>query len=224
MQKIDSIIHELKKLGEAKNREGMARFGIQTDNAFGVSMPVLRKFGRAYKHDHELALELWKTGIHEAMILASIIDDPKQVSPDQMDDWVKDFDSWDVCDQACSLFDKTPHAVTKIKEWVSREREFEKRGGFALLAELAWHSKNEPDQTFMKLLPLIEQGANDDRNFVKKAVNWALREIGKRSHYLNQEAIEVAVRLKNRSEKSARWIGSDAYRELTDPKQLARIK
>ncbi|HEY1074565.1 MAG TPA: DNA alkylation repair protein [Patescibacteria group bacterium] len=223
MTLIDEILTDLKSLESEKNRAGMARFGIQVEHAYGVSVANIRRLAKPYRHNHELALELWKTGIHEARILAAIIDDPKQVTPEQMDRWVQNFNSWDLCDQTCSLFDKTPHAVAKIKEWTTREKEFEKRAGFALLAELAWHSKTEPDQTFLDLLPLIEREAHDDRNYVKKAANWALREIGKRSMRLHAEAIKLAQRLQTHDSKSARWIASDALRELTAEKTLSRI-
>ncbi len=220
---IKAILTELEKLGSGKNRQGMARFGIKIDKAFGVSVANIRQLAKPYKKQHQLALELWKTGYHEARILAAIVDDPAQVTPEQMDSWMKDFDSWDLCDQACSLFDKTAHAVMKIKEWTQLKPEFQKRAGYSLMAEFAWHRKDEPDQTFLDFLPLIEQGADDERNFVKKAVNWALREIGKRNRTLNKAAIEVAIKLKESDVKPTRWIGSDAYRELTDSKTIARL-
>ncbi len=212
---VEKILADLKTMGSEKNRAGMARFGIATDKAYGVSVVELRKYGRAYKKQHDVARELWKTGIHEAQMLAAIIDDPAQVTPDQMDEWVKDFDSWDVTDTACTgLFDKTPYALQKIVEWTTREPEFEKRAGFALLAGLAWHSKTEPDATFIKLLPIIKREAHDDRNFVKKAANWALREIGKRNAVLNKEAMKTAEEIQKIDSKSARWIAADALREL----------
>lgn len=223
MTEVEFILKELEKLGSERNREGMKRFGITVEKAFGISVSTLRQLAKPYRKNHALALELWQTGYHEARILAAIIDDPIQVTPEQMDEWVKDFNSWDLCDQACSLFDKTPHAVAKIKEWVTREPEFEKRAGFALLAELAWHSKTEPDETFMVLLPLLEQGAGDGRNFVKKAVNWALREIGKRSRLLNTAAIKMAQVIEAQGTKSARWIAKDALRELTSDKVQDRL-
>ncbi len=214
-QAVSKIIHDLQKMGNDKHKAGMGRFGINTKRAFGISVTELRKYGRSYRKKHELALALWATGWHEARILAVIIDDPAQVTAKQMDEWVKDFDSWDVCDQACTgLFDKTPYAVTKAVEWSDREPEFEKRAGFALMAGLAWHSKTEPDETFLAFLPLIEKEAIDDRNFVKKSVNWALREIGKRNRALYSRAIETAQRIKIMDSPSARWIASNALREL----------
>ncbi len=221
--KLTPIIEELKSHGSEKNRAGMARFGIETEKAFGVSMPLIRQIGKAHKNDHELALVLWDTGYHEARILAAVIDDPAKVTPQQMDRWMTGFNSWDLCDQSCTLFDKTAHAVPKIKEWVKLESEFQRRAGFALLASLAWHSKNEPDETFLELLPLIEAGSDDERNFVKKAVNWALREIGKRNKTLNKAALETAYRIKERGTKAARWIAADAIRELEDEQTRHRL-
>lgn len=205
---------QLKAEASQQNREGMARFGITIDNAFGISVATIRKIAKPYKKNHQLALELWQTGWHEARILASIIDDPNLVTPAQMGSWMRDFNSWDICDQVCSLFDKTPYAVAKIKEWTQLKPEFQKRAGFALMAELAWHSKTEPDQTFINLLPIIEREAWDGRNFVKKAANWALREIGRRNKNLNQEAMKIAEKIAKQDSKSAHWIAADAIREL----------
>lgn len=217
------ILNELKAMGSEKNREGMARFGIATENAYGVSVKMIRQLARQHRKKHGLALALWQTGVHEARIMAAIVDDPAKVTPEQMDEWMRDFDSWDLCDQACSLFDKTPYAVQKIREWVRLESEFQRRAGYALLAEYAWHSKTESDETFLELLPLLIDGATDERNFVKKAVNWALREIGKRSHMLNLAAIACAEKMKQLDSKSARWIANDALRELQAEKTIARI-
>jgi 3-methyladenine DNA glycosylase AlkD len=211
---LTSILAELKTLGSEKNKEGMKRFGINTDRAFGVSVPAIRQVGKKYKKNHALALELWESGYHEARILAAIIDDPVQVTPDQMDEWILGFNSWDLCDTTCSLFDKTPHAVMKIKEWTKRETEFEKRAGFALMATLAWHSKTEPDQTFIDFLPIIEREAWDERNYVEKAINWALREIGKRNANLAKHAVSSAERIAKQDHKAAKWIAADALREF----------
>lgn len=220
----ETVISQLKALGTEKNRVGMARFGIQTDAAFGVSVADIRRIAKPYRGNHELALQLWQTGYHEARILAAIIDDPKQVTPEQMDRWITDFDSWDLCDQTCSLFDKTPYAEQKIEEWTKREPEFEKRAGFALLAELAWHSKTEPDSTFLRFLPTIKREAHDNRNYVKKAINWALREIGKRNTVLHQAAIACAHELLTMDTPSAKWIARDALRELTNEATTKRLK
>ena len=195
---------------------GMAKFGIVGDERLGLSVPEMRKIAKELKRDHSLALALWDTGIPEAMMVASMIDDPKQLTEAQMDDWVEDFMSWDVCDQVCgNLFDKSPLAWKKVTEWSTREEEFVKRAAFALIAYLAWHNKTSPDEKFTALFPLIERAATDARNFVKKAVNWALRGVGKRNRALNAASIEMAGKLAQMDSKSARWIASDALRELT---------
>jgi len=221
---VESVVAELRSLGSEENRAGMARFGIKTDRAFGISMAALRPLARRFRRDHGLALALWASGIHEARLLACLIDDPKQVTSKQMDDWAAAFDSWDLCDQACmKLFVKTPFAEEKIARWAKDRREFVRRAGFALLAAYAVHGKKASDATFRAYLPLIEQAATDDRNFVRKAVNWALRQIGKRSPSLHRSALALARRLAASSDKTARWIGKDAVRELTDPFQLGRL-
>lgn len=212
---VSQILQDLQQMGSELNRQGMARFGINTEKAFGISVTELRKYGKVYQKNHQLALELWKSGFHEARILAAIIDDPAQVTPEQMETWVKDFNSWDLCDQACTgLFDKTPFAKKQAKAWSTRKEEFEKRAGFALMAGLAWHSKTEPNKTFLDFLPLIKQQATDERNFVKKAVNWALRQIGKRNPSLLKAACQTAKEIEKMDSKSARWIAADALREF----------
>lgn len=194
----------------------MARFGINPNNTLGVNIPTLRRLAKEIGTNHTLAGQLWKTGIHEARILAGLIDDPKAVTARQMDRWVRDFDSWDVCDQACmNLFDKTPYAFQKAQEWTSHNPEYQRRAGFALMAALAAHDKQASDKDFVQFFPLIKKYAVDERNFVKKAVNWALRQIGKRNRVLCKGAVSVAEKLKKSANASARWIGSDAYRELT---------
>lgn len=193
----------------------MARFGIDTSNALAISIPVLRKMARELKPDHGLALALWKTGIHEARILATMVDDPAAVTEKQMEKWVRDFYSWDVCDQCCSnLFDKTPFARKKAFEWSSRNEEFVKRAGFTLMATLSVHDKESPDKAFLEFLKPIRREAGDARNYVKKAVNWALRQIGKRNPSLKKHAIRTAAEIRNMNIPSARWIASDALREL----------
>lgn len=219
MSMTDIIIKELKSLSNPKNVEGMARFGINPENTFGVSMPVIRKMGKDIGKNHELAQQLWSTRIHEARILAGLIDDSKFVTEEQMEKWVKDFDSWDVCDQVCmNLFDKTPFAYKKAIEWSSRKEEFVKRAGFALMASLSVHDKKAKDKDFIKFLPLIKSESTDERNFVRKAVNWALRQIGKRNKKLQKEAIRTAKEIQKIESKSAKWIASDAIRELKDKK------
>ena len=179
-------------------------------------MADLRTLAREIGRDHTLAGELWDTGIHEARILASIVDDPKAVTEEQMEKWVADFDSWDVCDQCCgNLFDKTPFAAGKVVEWSGREAEFEKRAGFSLMAYTTTHNKKAPDADFLPYLEIIKREATDERNYVKKAVNWALRQVGKRNARLNQAAIETAKEIATISSRSARWVAADALRELT---------
>lgn len=220
-KEIEKIKSYLEPIGNEKNREGMKRFGIQFKKAYGVNIPVLRKFAKEYKGNHELALELWETKIHELMLLAIFIDDYKQVTLKQMDKWVRDFSSWDICDQCCSnLFDKTPYAFDKIFEWSGRKEEFVKRAGFVLIATMSVHNKKLDDEVFLEFFPLLEREAYDERNFVKKAVNWALRQVGKRSKYLFDEAIKVAERISQQDSKSAKWIASDALREFRIKKDI----
>ena len=208
-----------------KNIAGMARYGIKTDNALGTSMPALRKISKALGRDHELARELWATGIHEARILASIVEDPARVTKKQMETWVKDFDSWDVCDQVCmNLFDKTPYAYEKALAWSSRRAEFVKRAGFAMMAALAVHDKQATNGAFQPFLESIIRESADDRNFVRKAVNWALRSIGKRNAALNKKAVAAAKTIQKMESKTPRWIASDAIRELTGDKVQKKLE
>lgn len=191
-----NILEKLKALSDPEAVEGMARFGINPENTYGISIPSLRKMAKEIGKDHSLAQKLWNSGIHEARILASMIDESDQVTGKQMDAWVKDFDSWDVCDQCCmNLFSKTPIAWKKAIEWAGRNKEFEKRAGFTLMACLAWYDKKSPDKKFLVFLPIIEREAGDNRNYVKKAINWALRNIGKRNPNLNKKAIETAKKI-----------------------------
>jgi 3-methyladenine DNA glycosylase AlkD len=224
MKTKDEIIAYLKSIGNEENRKGMSRFGINADKAFGVSIPVLRNIAKENKKNHPLALALWKTGFHEARILAAFIDDPKEVTEKQMEDWVKEFNSWDLCDQCCgNLFDKTPYAFDKAKEWATRDEEFVRRAGFAMMASLAVHDKKANDKGFVPFLKLTERYAFDERNFVKKAVNWALRQIGKRNVVLHKKAIETTNKINLQKHKSARWIASDALRELENEKIKSKL-
>ncbi len=220
----DDILEKLKSLSRPEALAGLARFGINTKKAYGISIPELRRMAREIGTDRVIALKLWKSGIHEARILAGMIDDPGKVSEKQMEKWVKDFDSWDVCDQVCSnLFDKTEVAYQKAIDWSSRSEEFVKRAGFVLMAALAVHDKDRKDREFEKLLPIIIRESGDARNFVRKAVNWALRQIGKRSHRLNEKSIETAREIQRMDSKVARWIASDALRELTSEAVQKRL-
>jgi len=221
----EDILKRLESLANPEAVSGMARYGINPKNTYGVSMPALRQMAKEIGRDHGLAQELWSSGVHEARILACLIDEPAKVTEKQMERWAKDFDSWDVCDQCCSnLFDKTPLAFQKAAQWSERSEEFVKRAGFALMAALAVHDKRARDEDFVKFLPLIKSGSVDDRNFVKKAVNWALRQIGKRNLALNRMAIKTAKEIQNRDSRAARWIASDALRELTNEKVRERLR
>lgn len=221
---IKTLLAELRALGSAEGRAGMARFGINIENAYGVSMAAARPLARKHKRQHDLAAELWASGIHEARILAALIDDPRLVTPKQMDAWVADFNSWDLCDQACmKLFAKTPYVAEKVAKWVKDKREFVRRAAFATIAGYAVGAKKASDSEFLPFLPIIETYATDERNFVKKAVNWALRQIGKRSKALHAPALKLATKLAASEDKTARWIGKNAVKELTDPVQLQRL-
>lgn len=225
MAECDEILDRLRSLGDPRNVEGMARYGIRTKKAFGVSAPQLRQLAKELRKDHDLADLLWRTGVHDARILAALIDDPTLVTPRQMDRWAKDFDTWAVCDSACGyLFDKTPYAWDKAVEWIEREEEYVRRAGFVLMAALAVHDKKAPNERFEAFLSLIESHATDERNFVKKAVNWALRQIGKRNLHLNALAIRAGERIRRIDSKAARWIAADALRELTCDKVRQRLK
>ena len=204
----------------------MQRFGIQGDNILGISIVELRKIAKHIGKNHDLACRLWDSRIHEARLLAAFIDDPAQVHEKQMDLWVKDFNSWDICDQVYSgLFDKTPYSFSKAKEWSGAEQEFIRRAGFALMAALSVHDKKAHDKQFIKFFPIIIKYAVDERNFVKKAVNWALRQIGKRNKTLNIQAVKTAediIKLHPKS-SSARWIARDALRELKSDQVRKRL-
>jgi len=212
-------------MGDPARVEGMKRYRIDTSSAVGVSVTELRRIARGLGHDHELAAALWVSGVHEARILASLVDEPARVSEAQMDAWVADLDSWDVCDAVCgNLFDRTPFALDKAVEWSTREPEFERRAGFALMAWAAVHRKDLPDAAFASLLPLIRERSIDDRNYVKKAVSWALRQIGKRSAGLNTKAIGTGVQIERMDARSSRWIARDALRELRSDAVQARLR
>jgi 3-methyladenine DNA glycosylase AlkD len=220
-----SVVAELRALGSEAGRAGMARFGINADRALGVSMAAMQPLEKRLRRNHALAGDLWATGIHEARILAALIDDPKAVTPAQMDAWAAESDSWDLCDQACmKLFAQTPYVADKVRQWAEDDREFVRRAAFALVAGYAVAAKKAPDEELLAFLPIIERHASDGRNFVRKAVNWALRQIGKRSMALHGPALALAERLAESPDRTARWIGRDAVKELTDAKQIARIE
>lgn len=221
----EKVVRVLREFRNPANIAGMTKFGINPKNTLGVSIPVLRDLAKELGKNHKLALDLWKTGIHEARLVAAFIDMPWEVNERQMEAWVKDFDSWDICDQVCSnLFDKTEPAVEKIIAWSNRKEEFVKRAGFVLMASLAVHNKELVDDTFISFLSIIKRESIDERNFVRKSVNWALRQIGKRNMKLNKAATKTALQILETDSKAAKWIANDALRELTSSVTIKRLK
>ncbi|MEZ5404478.1 MAG: DNA alkylation repair protein [Bryobacteraceae bacterium] len=213
--RVAAIVEELRGIGDPRNVAGMARFGIVSKNTLGISVTTLRRLAKPIGRDQKLAEQLWKTGIHEARVLACFVAEPDKVTGAVAARWVRDFDNWAVCDAACyHLFDKTDWAWEKAREWAGRDEEFVKRAGFAVVAAMAVHDKSAPDAIFRRFLPLIRREATDERNFVKKAVNWALRQIGKRNPALNAAAIAEAERIAEIDSRAARWVAKDALREL----------
>ncbi|UCE20832.1 MAG: DNA alkylation repair protein [Candidatus Aminicenantes bacterium] len=221
----EEIIKKLKALSDPKAIGGMARYGITPQKTFGVSIPNLRKIAKDAGRNRNLAQKLWASDIRETRILASMIDEPTGVTEDQMERWVKDFDYWEICDQCCmNLFEKTRFAYPKATEWSQRQEEFVKRAGFVLMARLAVSDKKAEDGPFEKFFPLIKGESTDQRNFVKKAVNWALRQIGKRNLTLNKKAIRVAEEIQQMDSKAAKWNASDAIRELRSREVQERLR
>jgi 3-methyladenine DNA glycosylase AlkD len=215
----------LKSLSNPDALKGMARYGISTNNTYGISIPILRGIAKEIGKDHNLAQQLWASGVREACILASMTEEISLVTEEQSDSWANDFDSWDICDQCCqNLFQNTRFAYEKAIEWSSREKEFIKRAGFALMARLAVSDKKAGDEKFEVFLPIIKRESRDERNYVKKAVNWALRQIGKRNEYLNDLSIGISREIQQMDTKSARWIAADAIRELTSSSVQQRLK
>jgi len=222
---VESVLREMRAKSDPKAVEEMARFGISSESALGLSMPFLRTLAKRIGRNHGLAKGLWESGIHEARILATLVDEPEEVTERQMERWVNEFDSWDVCDGCCgNLFDKTPYAYAKALEWSGKEKEFVKRAGYVLMAELAVHDKGAPDEEFLRFFGAIERGSTDSRNFVKKAVNWALRQIGKRNLKLNGAALELAAKISKKGRPSAKWVASDAIRELASDAVRRRLR
>jgi 3-methyladenine DNA glycosylase AlkD len=213
---VSAVLEELRRTADPTRLDGMARYGIATSRAIGVTVTELRAIARRLGRDHRLATGLWRSGVHEARILASMVEVPSAVTRAQMDRWVRGFDSWDLCDQVCgNLFDRTPMWRETAVAWSAREPEFERRAAFALMACAAVHREDEPDERFASLLPIVRHAATDDRTYVKKAVSWALRQIGKRSAELRTRAIVTAEEIARIDSRTARWIASDALRELT---------
>ena len=225
MNELNTILRRLRSLANPRNVEGMARFGIRSRKAFGIGANTLRAIARKIGRDHTLAQQLWNTDIFETRILAALVDEPAKVTERQMEKWVQGFDNWAVCDGCCGvLFDKTPFAWKKAVEWSKRKEEFVKRAGYVLMATLTVHDKKASAIQFIRFLPHIKRGAVDERNFVKKAVNWALRQIGKRNLHLNRLAIKTAREIHTMDSSSAKWISSDALRELTGAAVQRRVK
>jgi len=227
-EQVEALLGWLERTGTKRDRKGMARYAIPSDKAFGVPVGVLQKKAKELGRNHDLALALWTTDRYEARMLAAFMDDPACVTPAQMDRWCREFDSWAICDTVClHLFDRTPHAWDKVALWSRRRDEFVRRAAFALIAGLALHDRRSGDAPFMRSLSLIERAAGDERNFVKKGVNWALRAVGGRNPALHQAATAAAGRLAKSADASARWIGKDALRQLASPatkKRLARAR
>lgn len=222
--KYDSIIKHLHSLANPLNVEGMRRFGIRSKKVLGVSTNELRGIAKEIGKDHTLAQMLWRTEIFDARVLAIFIEDPKLVTKDHMDRWARDFDNWAVCDGCCvHLFDKVSNAYEKTFEWTQSDKEFIKRAGYVMMAVLAVQDKKASDKKFIRFFPIIIRGSTDERNFVKKAVNWSLRQIGKRNSALNKKAIQTAKEIYELNTKSARWIASDALRELTSEAVQKRL-
>ena len=225
MATLENVLERLKAKARPDQLEGMARYGMSVEKRLGIAIPEIRKIARDVGKDHELAQALWETGFDEARILASMVAKSEKISEAQMEAWVKDFNSWDVCDQVCmNLFEKTSLAWKKIEDWSTREEAFVKRAAFALIACLAWHDKDAPDEAFIQTLPIIQRASSDERNYVKKAVNWALRNIGKRNPRLNQAAIRAAKEILLIESKAARWIARDALRELESEAVQSRLQ
>lgn len=223
--KYSEIIQELESLSSPEDVEGMARFGINPQKTYAVRIPELRRIARAMGKNHQLALQLWEEGYRETRILACMVEDPHKITSEQMDRWVDEFDYWEICDQCCmKLFRMTPMAYEKIFQWSKSEKEFTKRAAFALIAVMAVHDKKASDEKFEQFFPLIIKESTDDRNYVKKAVNWALRHIGKRNITLNKKAIAIAREIHQIDSKSAKWIASNALRELESDKVQERIR
>ncbi|MHC1709273.1 MAG: DNA alkylation repair protein [Methanomassiliicoccales archaeon] len=223
--KADEVLARLESISDRTRLEGMSRYGISVDDALGVSMPEMRSLAKSLGRDHVLAMDLWRSGVHEARIMTSLLADPRLLTEEQMEEMVGDLGSWDVCDQCCSnLFSRTPMGMRKALEWSGRAEEFQKRAGFATMAALAVHGKKLGDGDMMILLEAVVRESHDDRNYVRKAVNWALRQIGKRNLHLNGMAMEAAEKISSKGDRASRWIASDALRELRSEAVQERLK
>ncbi|HUQ86998.1 MAG TPA: DNA alkylation repair protein [Vicinamibacterales bacterium] len=222
---VTAIVAWLEKNGSRKSAANLARYGLPTDNAYGISVASLRTYANRIGKDHDLAMELWKTGSLDARILASFLADPEQLTLSQMNAWCRDFDNWGTTDTACfTLFDRTPLGWKVVGPWIKRTGEFQRRAGFVMIACLAAHDKTATDAAFMKFLPMIEKGAADERNFVKKGVSWALRHLGHRSVALHAAAIRMATKLSKSQNAAERWVGKDALRDITRPAVINKVR
>ena len=225
MASVKDVLDQLQSKARPEQLQGMAKYGMTVEQRLGVSVPDMRTLAKEIGRDHKLALDLWRTGIAETKIVAAMVGDPDKLTEEQMEDWVTGINSWDVCDQVCmNLFERNQLAWKKIIDWSEREDEFVKRTAFSLIACLAWHDKKASDDRFIEVLPVIIRGATDERNFVKKAVSWALRNIGKRNLNLNKAAIDTAKEIKRLDSKAARWVASDTLRELESEAIRSRLK
>ncbi len=213
-----AVLARLKRLGSRRVREGLVRYGLPSDKALGVPMNVIQRLAKSLGRDQELAEALWETQVYEARLLVAYVGEPEKLTPALMNRWCRDFDNWGVVDTVCfKLFDQSPHAWGRVEPWAGLQGEFQRRAGYVLLACLAGHDRKAPDGKFLRLLPMVERGADDDRNFVKKGVSWALRRMGRRSPGLNRAIVEMARRLVKSESPAARWVGRDTLKELTSP-------
>ena len=227
-KRVHSVVASLKALGSARERANLARYGITAHGALGVSMANIQRLAKTLGHDHELAVALWETNCYEARLLVAFVAEPERVTAARMERWCRDFDNWAVCDTLCfHLFDRVPHAWSKIRKWSRAREEFTKRTAFALLASIAGHDAEAKDALFLEGLRLIEGAASDERNFVKKGVSWALRRIGRRNRALNEAAVALSQRLAVATDPTERWLGRSSLKELTSAsvqRALAKTK
>jgi 3-methyladenine DNA glycosylase AlkD len=222
---VESVMAWIRKTGSPKVRSGMARYGLPTENAVGIPVGMMRAEAKRIGPNHALALGLWKTSNFEAQLMAAMLGEPDRLTPAQMDAWCRDFDNWGTVDTACfTLFDRSPHGWKMARKWSKEKGEFQKRAGFVMMACLAAHDKTAKDAAFLKFLPIIEKGASDDRNFVKKGVSWALRHLGHRNAVLHAAAVKTATKLSKSDHPTERWVGKDALRDITRPAILGKVR
>jgi 3-methyladenine DNA glycosylase AlkD len=221
---VNEVLAWLERRGSRKAAAKLSRYGLPTENAYGIPVGVLRAYAKKIGSNHTLAIQLWKTGSFDAQILAAFLGEPERLTLAQMNAWCRSFDNWGTTDTACfALFDQSPLAWKVVTPWVRRTGEFQRRAGFVMMACLAQHDRTAPDEQFVKYLPMIEKGATDDRNFVKKGVSWALRGIGHRNARLHAAAISTATLLSKSNDAPSRWVGKDALRDLTRPAVVRKV-